>query len=61
MRFSHMTFQELFCAKYLVNELPPDDTILAWYGDDWWKEVLFFIAGRQKGNLMKIHRFVASF
>lgn len=48
IRFSHMTFQEFFCAQSFAANQPSDQMILSWYGDDWWKEVLFFIAGRQK-------------
>lgn len=48
LRFSHMTFQEYFCAEYLFREFPATNTILEWFGDDWWKEVLFFLAGKKQ-------------
>jgi len=55
LRFSHMTFQEYFCAEYLLPDFPEDATILEWYGDDWWQEVLFFLAGKRK-NISKLVR-----
>ena len=48
LRFSHMTFQEYFCAKYLFENAVENKQVIDWYGDDWWKEVLFFIAGLKK-------------
>ena len=48
LRFSHMTFQEYFCAKYLFENSVTNKQIIDWYGDDWWREVLFFIAGLKK-------------
>lgn len=48
LRFSHMTFQEFFASEYLFADFPSNETILSWYGDDWWQEVLFFLAGRKK-------------
>ncbi len=48
LRFSHMTFQEYFCAEYLIHDFPPNETIMEWFGDDWWREVLFFLAGKKK-------------
>ena len=43
-----MTFQEYFCAKYLFENAVENKQVIDWYGDDWWKEVLFFIAGLKK-------------
>ena len=48
LRFSHMTFQEYFCAKYLFENAVENKQVIDWYGDDWWQEVLFFIAGLKK-------------
>lgn len=48
IRFSHMTFQEYFCAKYLFESAVKNDQIVDWYGEDWWKDVLFFISGLKK-------------
>jgi len=48
LRFSHRTFQEYFCAENLFQEFPSTDAILSWFGDDWWSEVLFFLAGKRK-------------
>jgi len=48
LRFSHMTFQEYFCADYLSHNFPVTDTIMEWFGDDWWREVLFFLAGKRQ-------------
>lgn len=56
LRFSHMTFQEYFCAEYLSHDYPSNATIETWFGDDWWKEVLFFLAGKKKNisNLIDV-------
>jgi hypothetical protein len=48
LRFSHMTFQEYFCAQYLFESSIAHSSILSWFGDDWWREVLFFLAGKRK-------------
>lgn len=48
IRFSHMTFQEYFCAKYLFEGAVENNQIVGWYGEEWWKEVLFFISGLKK-------------
>jgi hypothetical protein len=48
IRFSHMTFQEYFCAEYLSRDFPETNLILEWFGDGWWREVLFFLAGMRK-------------
>ncbi len=48
IRFSHMTFQEYFCAKFLFEKSVKNCQIVGWYGEEWWKEVLFFIAGQKK-------------
>lgn len=48
LRFSHMTFQEYFAADHLSRDFPSNPTILEWFGDDWWKEVLFFLAGKKQ-------------
>jgi hypothetical protein len=53
LRFSHRTFQEYFCAENLFQDFPSTDTILSLFGDDWWSEVLFFLAGKRK-NISKI-------
>lgn len=60
LRFSHMTFQEYFCAEHLSAESTTKEMVTAWFGDDWWSEVLFFFAGKKQNIARYVDVLLAS-